>query len=147
MTSESLFTEDFKADTANATGCPSETLLHHFFADSDRLEDLGSLIAGQGGNPHLCHHLEDALLCGLPVRRRDLFVRPFPSKFAVVLQLPQGFEGHVRIDCIGTISGQQAEVMHLASFARFDNDPDPGSFFIANKMMMNRSCRQQCADR
>ena len=38
-------------------------------------------------------------------------------QFAIVLQLPQGFERHVRVDRIGSIPREQAEVVYFASFA------------------------------
>ena len=45
-----------------------------------------------------------------------------PAQVAVGPQLVNAFEGHVRIDGVGPVAAEHAEVHHLAGLAAFDDD-------------------------
>ena len=46
---------------------PGEVAVDDFLVEADRLEDLGAAVALDGGDAHLGHHLEDALVDRLDV--------------------------------------------------------------------------------
>jgi len=51
--------------------------------------------------------------------------------------VPQRLEREVRIDGIGSITDQQAMMMHLARFTRFNNDPNSRALGFSNQMVMH----------
>jgi len=53
--------DDIDADAADAGGRPGEVLVHEVLAESERLEDLGSVVALDGADAHLRDDFEDAL--------------------------------------------------------------------------------------
>ena len=147
VTTDRFLTEDVEADAADPAGGSPEALVDDLVAQPDSLEDLGTLVALQRRDPHLGHHFEDALLRGFAVRGCDLIVRPIAAEFVVVLELPQGFKRHVRVDGIGPVARQQTEVMDFASLARFDDDAEPRPLFIEDEVMMYGTCGEEGADR
>ena len=48
--------------------------------------------------------------------------RHVPRQIAVGVQFLDGLEGQIRIDGVGAVAAQQAEVHHLARLAAFDDD-------------------------
>ena len=73
-----------EADAANAAGSSREAAVDDVVVDADRLENLGPLVALQGRDAHLAHHLEHALGDPLAVSGDDRFVGPFGPENAVV---------------------------------------------------------------
>ena len=53
------------AHAAYAGGSPREVAVNELFVESDRLEYLRAAVALDGGNAHLRHYLDDALVRGL----------------------------------------------------------------------------------
>ena len=54
-----------EADAADARGRPGEVLVDDVLAEADGFEDLRAVIALDGRDAHLRHHLDDALGRGL----------------------------------------------------------------------------------
>ena len=74
----------------------------------------------------------------------DTIIVPIVVQLAIESRLSKSIKGEVRIDRIGTVANQQAEVMHFASFTRFDDQADLSSLFILHEMMMDRTgCHQR----
>ena len=116
----------------------------------DRLEDLCALVGLQRRDAHLGHHLEhalgDALAIGVSTTSSSLG-NSCGVQQAVAARLPERLERQVRIDRIGAVADQQAVMMHLAGFARFDDDADPRPLGLAHQVMMHGAARQQRAER
>src|SRR5262249_45810700 len=53
----------------------------------------------------------------------------------------------IRIDCRGPVSKQKSEVMHLAGFARFQDQPDLSASSLSDQMMMDCRDSEQRRDR
>ena len=104
---------------------PDEAAVDDVVVDADRLEDLGPLVALQGGDAHLAHHLEHALGDPLAIGGDDRLVGPFGLENAVFARLVERLEGQVRIDGVGSVADEQAMMVDLARFARFQHEADP----------------------
>ena len=124
MTANCFIAEDIEADTFDSRGGSAEAFVDDLFIESDCFEDLSPFVTLQSRDAHFSHHFEDALLRSFTVQLDDFFVAVFLFEQSIFASLSQGFKRQVRIDGIGTVAGQSAEVMHFASFARFHNDPD-----------------------
>ncbi len=61
----------------------------------------------------------------------------------MTLAMPECFKRKVWVNRVSTISHQQAEVMHFASFTGFKHDAQTSPSFIANQVMMHRACCKQ----
>ena len=54
-----------------------------------------------------------------------------------------GFEGKIRMNCIGSESGQQTMVVYFPGFASFDDDSDTcPQLFLYQVMMDGAGCQQ-----
>ena len=97
-----------------------EVAIDERLVQADRLEDLRAAVALQRRDPHLRHHLEDALVERLDVvgdRLVALDPRQHPLEDHVVDRL----EGDVGIDDAGAVSHQQRHVVHFARVAALDD--------------------------
>jgi hypothetical protein len=106
--------------------------------EPDRLKDLGAPVAGEGGNPHLRHDLEDPLL-----NRPDQIAKPLfrsqPLKLPTPLLEKVKAESikKVRVDGIRTVANQAGEVVNLAGFTRIHDEGDHKPQTARYKMMVN----------
>ncbi len=113
--------------------------------ESDGIEDLRAAIGLVGGDAHLRHHLEDAL-----VDRLDVALDRFLGGDLLV-EIGQhgldGLEGEIGIDRLGTVACERAELMHLVGLAGLDHEADRGPEPAADEVMMHRARREQRWDR
>ena len=93
--------------------------------EADRVENLRAAIGLVGGDAHLGHHLEQALVDRLDVALDDLLLVELLRQ--VVLHRDQRLEGEIGIDRLGAVAGEAGEVVHLARLAGFDHEPDRGA--------------------
>ena len=107
---------------------------------------MGSLVAGEGRNPHFAHDFEQAVLHSFPICIDNRVLTPVPFEVPIAVRFLNRSERHVRVDRIRSIAGQQAEVVNFASFARLQNDPDSSPKFVLDEVMVNRSAGQQRTD-
>ena len=107
------------ADAFHGGGGAGEILFDELARQAHRVENLRAAIGLVGGDAHLGHHLQDALADGLDVVLLDFI--GLERQALLHADLFQRLEGQVRIDRFGAVTGQHAEVMHFARFARFDN--------------------------
>ena len=112
---------------------------------ADRVEDLRAAIGLIGGDAHLRHHLEDAL-----VGRLDVALDRFLGR-ELLVELGQhgldGLEGEIGIDRLGAVAGKRRELMHLVRLAGLDHEADRGPQAAADQMMMHGGRREQRGDR
>jgi hypothetical protein len=76
----------------------------------------------------------------------DLLVAVILGEQAVALGLPEGFKRQVGIDRIRPIADEQAVVMHLAGFPRFENDAQAGTLGLADEVVVNCPASEQGAE-
>jgi hypothetical protein len=136
--------DDVDAHAADAGGGPGEVLVDEVLVQAHRLEDLGAVVALDGGDPHLGDHLDDALVHRLDVLLLGDVGRPLhhPQPDLVV----DGLEGQVGVHGAGAVAHQQREVVDLARLARLQHQPDPGAGALGQEVVLHRRHRQQGGD-
>ena len=75
-----------------------------------------------GGDAHLGHHFEDALVDRLDVALDDVLLVELLRE--IVAHRDERLEREIGIDRLGAVAGQAAEVMHFARLARLHYQPD-----------------------
>ena len=109
------------------------------------VENLRTAIGLIGGDAHLGHHLEDALAEGLDIAVRRLLKGQLPVEFRQ--HRVNRVEGQVRVDRLGAVAGQGAELMHLMGLAGLDHEADGGAQALADQVMMHGAGGEQRRDR
>ena len=66
---------------------------------------------------------------------------PLQQTFAA--RVPERFKCQIGVDRVGAIADQKAMVVHLTSFARFDDDTDSRAFRFAHQMVVHGASRQE----
>ena len=102
-----------------------EVLLDKVALQPDRVEDLRAAIGLVGRDAHLGDHLQDALAERLQVVLLHLLGRQRQAVFGA--DLLQGGEGEIRVDRLGAVAGQHAEMVHFARLAGLDDDAGIGA--------------------
>ena len=134
-----------QADAFDAGGGAGEIFGDEIGAQADRVEDLRAAIGLIGGDAHLGHHLEDALVDRLDVALDDLLLVELLRQ--IVLHGDQRLEREIGIDRLRAVAGEASEVVHLARLARFDHQPDRGAQALADQVVMHRRAGEQRRDR
>jgi hypothetical protein len=138
--------DDVDADAADARRRPGEIPIDERLVEPDGLEDLRPAIALQRRDPHLGHHLEDALVERLDVVPDRLLVRDADEE-ALLDHVVQRLEREIRVDHAGAVAHQQRAVMDLARVARFDDQRAARPRAFEHEMMMDARRREQARDR
>ena len=105
-----------------ARGSP-EAAIDNLLRESDRVEELGAAVARNVRDPHLRHHLHDAVLD----RRAEPALR-LVGRRVIAADLVcgshggNGLEREPRANRLGAIPEQAGEVMHLARLVARDHD-------------------------
>ncbi len=86
------------ADAADARGGAGEARLDHLIGDAERLEDLPTVVGGDGRDAHLRHDLQDASVDRLLVGDEHLLERAL-AELALFVQLPQCLEREIWVHC------------------------------------------------
>ena len=131
-------------DTFNGGGGAGEITVHELARQADRVENLRAAIGLVGGDAHLGHDLEQALVDRLDVAFDNLGRIHLFGKLAAPVHVCQRLEGQIGVDCFGTIACKAAEMMHFARFARFDNQTDRGAQPLPDQMVMHGCRCKQC---
>ena len=138
-----------EADPAHAALGVGEAAVDHLRPQPDRLEDLRPLVGLQGRDPHLRHHLQDALADALPVAGHYVVVG---TDMVVLVHLsvapgaPQRLVGEVGVDGVRPVTQQQAVVVHLARFAGLHHKGDARALMRPNQVMVDAACGEQGAE-
>jgi len=146
MALERLARDPVDADAADAGRGSDEVRRDDGRVEADGLEDLGAAVALQRRDPHLRHHLEDALVERVDVvldraRKCDADQVPFPDE--VVDRL----EREVRVHDACAVAQKERAVMHLACVARLDDQTAAGARTAAHEMLVDRGGREQARNR
>ena len=145
MSSQRLLGDFGEVDTFDGCRRAREVALDKRTRQSDRVENLRAAVRLIGRDAHLGHDLENALVDGLDVAVNDFLFVHFFRKHVLVGQ--QGIEGEPRIDRLGAIAGEHAEMVNLARVAGLDDQTDRGPQSLADQMMMDAGGGEQGGDR
>ncbi len=74
MATQRFFGNHIKRDALDPAGGSDKALVDHFIFQSQRFEDLGSLVALQRADAHLGHHFQHAFGDGFAVGGNDFVV-------------------------------------------------------------------------
>ncbi len=128
-------------------GRAGEILLDQGPVQPDRLENLGAVVALEGGNAHLREHLEQALVDRLLVVLQSAGGRDVGRERAAAVEFLDGLDGEVRVDGAGAVADQEGKVHDLARFAGFHDECHLRARRLAHEVVVHRRERQQARDR
>jgi hypothetical protein len=121
------------------------------------LEDLGPLVAGEGGDPHLGQDLQDPRLGGpdpgvhrqfrIRGSRAGEFVRRIGLPGPLLHPAPDGVHGQPGMDGVGAVTQEGAEVVHLPGLPGVQYQGRPGPELHPDEVVVDRPHRQQGAHR
>ncbi len=149
VAAQHLGCEHVEADPAEAADGAREVLVDDGAAQADRLEDLGACVRGDGADAHLRHHLQHTAAEGLDVvavQAGDGGGR-VQAVLAGCGHVFDGGQGQVRVDGVGAVAQQQADVVHLAGVAALDDQADAGAGLVAHQVVVHGGDGQQARDR
>ncbi len=117
----------------------------HVGVNADGLEHLCAAVAGQRGDAHLGHDLEQALFERVAVvltRRGGIG----DLEFTLGEEILQRRDGDVGIDRRGTVAEQTGELMHIAALGGFADDAGLGAQIGAGEVMVHGADREHHGD-
>ena len=125
------------ADARDAGRHVGEIFRHHGAREAQRLEEAAAAIAGDHGDAHLGHDLQQPLVEGLAIALQAILQRAGPEQAAAMAVGDAGL-GHIGVDRGGADADQHAEVMHVQAFARAQIEGGEGAELLAQQMGMHR---------
>ncbi len=111
-----------QADALDLGMRAGEIAIDERLAKADGVEDLRAAIRLVGRDAHLGHDLEHRLADRLDVALLHVVGRQVGAEIGQ--HLLQRLEGEIRVDRLGAVAGERAELMHLVGFAGFDDETD-----------------------
>ena len=120
-----FFSDLIEPDALDPRGGAGEIFGDEFGLQANRVENLRAAIGLVGGDAHLGHHLQQALVDRLGVTLDDFLVVELLRQ--LVLHRNKRLEGEIRIDRLGTVAGETGEMVHFARLARFDDQSYRGA--------------------
>ena len=118
-----------------------EVLVDDVLAQADRLEQLRSAVAHDGGDTHLRHDLQhaDGQRLGQVLHGCVLV----DLQVAGAGQVLDGFERQIRVDACGTVCDQQRDMMDLTHIAGLDGHRDLRAGVLAQQVVLHGAGEQQ----
>ncbi len=142
---QQLLGDPLQVDATDAGRGPGEVFVDDRLVQADRLADLRAAVALDGGDAHLGHGLDDPLDGGLD-EIFDACGVVQAGEQPLVDHVVDGLEGHVRINGGHAVAEQHGEVVHLARFARLQDQRHMGAGGGPDQMMMQAGHGQQGRD-
>jgi len=133
-------------DALDATRGAGEVPVDERAGQADGLEDHRAGVGRQRRDPHLAHHLEDALA----ERLADVVDGPLGRDGQVELvagQVLGRLEAQVRVDRRGTVGDEERHVVHLADVAGLDDQAGLGAQLLADEVLVHGRGQEQRRDR
>ena len=122
MKSDRSVFDVLERDASDSADRIREVFVHQFFADTQSLEDLGTLVGLDRGDTHFRADLNDAVNDGLRISG---------TRFGIVLvdlsltdELVDRVKCKVRVDRARTESHERCEMVYVARFAGLEDDRD-----------------------
>ena len=143
VTLQRVLRQPFETGALDPAGGAGEAAVDHFRGQSDRLEDLGALVALERRDAHLGHHLEHPLPDALAVAVDDGLVVGRGGQPALAARLPERLEGQVGVDRVRAVADQQAVVVDLAGLAALEQETDPGALDRPQQVVVDGAAGEQ----
>src|ERR1019366_7141940 len=124
-----------------------KVFLNERAVQADRVKDLCSLIALQGGDPHLGEGLQKTLVDRFHVTLENLVPRVLRRERAVPVKVLEGFDRKIRVDGARTVAQKQRIVHHFARLTGLDDQSHLIARLFADQVIVNRGERQQAGNR
>ena len=124
---------------------PAEVLVDEVAVEPERLEDLGPVVALDGGDPHPGDRLDDPLQERLPVALLGGVGGSLDHAQAHLVV--DRLEGEVGVDRAGAVAHQEAEVVGLARLAGFEHQAHLGARPGPHEVVVDRGHGQERRDR
>ena len=131
-------------DAADAADGAGEVFVNDFAADAQRLEQLAALVGLQRRDAHLGRDLDHALQNGCVIVLHGGVVVLFQQ--AVLGQFGNAGVGQIGVDRARAVAQKGGEVVHLARFARFQNQRQRRALFGLDQVLVHGRHRQQRGD-
>ncbi len=135
-----------EADATELRLQTGEVLVRQLLREADDLEQLSTGVRRERRDAHLGHHLQDTLAGCLDVVR-DALLEGQTLELAVLQELVDGLESHVRVDRCGTEADEERHVVHLAGVAGLDDEADLGARLLTNQVVVHGRGEEQRRDR
>lgn len=135
-----------EADATELRLQTGEVLVRQLLREADDLEQLSTGVRRERRDAHLGHHLQDTLAGCLDVVR-DALLEGQTLELAVLQELVDGLESHVRVDRCGTEADEERHVVHLAGVAGLDDETDLGARLLTNQVVVHGRGEEQRRDR
>ena len=144
---ERLGAELVEADPADRRRRTAEVAVDELAVEPDGLEDLGAAVALDGRDPHLRHHLEQALADRLQQLLGRLLVGEVVRQLGAAVQVGERLEQQVRVDRGGPVADQGRDVVDLARLAGLDHDAGLQAGALGDEVLVHGAERQHRRDR
>ncbi len=146
VTGRDLVRDDVDAHTVQPGRRPGEVGAHQLLGQADRLEHLGSGVAGHGGDAHLAHHLEHALAQRLDEVLLGLLTGD-AGQLAAIEDVVDRLEGQVGVDSGRTVSEKQGDMVDLACVTALHDETDLGAGLLPDEVVVDGRGEQQRGNR
>ena len=136
--------DGLQADAADGRTVRAEILAQQAFIQADALEYPGAPIGADGGNAHLGHDLQQALLHRLDIigARRGIV----QLHLAAVCQARDNCEGKIWVDGGGAVAEQQRGMHRLTNLPALDDQRRLDPLASGNQVMVHGADSQQRRD-
>ena len=144
---ERLGGELVEPDPADRRGGAAEVAIDQLAVEPDGLEDLRPAVGGDRRDPHLRHHLEQALADRLQQPLERLLVGDARGQLGATMQIGERLEQQIGVDRGGAVADQRRKVVVLARLAGLDHEAglQPGA--LVDQVLVHRAERQHRGDR
>ena len=154
MAARHFFGKVLVADASQTAVGAGKALFNELRPQPDGFKNLRSHIRANGGDAHLGHDLQHALVASLHIVVLGFFKSHRKSRFRTVAVLPEavaaffqhlsyGVKGDIWIHRCRPVAQQQANVMDFSGIARFSHQPHFRASFVGDQMVMHRAHSQQ----
>ena len=133
-----------EADTGDHGRCAGKVCLDEPVTQPYGIEDLGAAVRLEGRDTHLRHHLEYPFVDGFYVVQFRFVVGGISGE--IFYHCMDTVESKVRVDRLGAVAAEQAEIMHLSGLAGLNDEPHLGSQTCIDQVVMNRCGGEQGRD-
>ncbi len=143
---EGVFGDVLVADAADLAGGACEAFVDDVFAYADGFKDLGTAVAGDGGDAHFGEDFEEAFFEGFDVvgcglGEGEVFDLAFFDHFL------DGFEGEPGVNAARAVADEAGDLVDVACFGGLADEGAAHAFASAHKVVMHGGAGQKHRER